>query len=273
MRLRVLILLLQVGLSESSGEVFGFLGDNITLQSGADPSLSLTRIEWSILSNNTFIATYRDGTKSLNRFYQYKDRLDINVSTGDLMIYNLTTKDEMTYTVDFTSDNEKKKTKVKLTVKKRLQKPNIRTQTFLPSGRVKTGCWIEMLCSASEEGVEVFWQVPPSDVTTFNTTRGRDALLLAFMNSTQASATFNCTTSKSMVTTWSTVAPVCKDEQTHPSIQPHLDQPSTRDTRFTLVVLAAFVGCCLPVVIVIIWRKEINSSQAAVGTSTTDLAS
>lgn len=63
-------------------EVTGYDGDNVTLTSGADPSWSLAKVEWSILSNYTLIATYRKSTLNVEWFYQYKGRLSLNTSTG-----------------------------------------------------------------------------------------------------------------------------------------------------------------------------------------------
>lgn len=73
---------------ESLKEVSGYLGDNVTLPSGADASWTLSKIEWSIFPNNTWIATYRDGKESIERFYRYKGRLSLNTTTGKRLIYD-----------------------------------------------------------------------------------------------------------------------------------------------------------------------------------------
>lgn len=73
---------LKTASSVKATEVTGYDGDNVTLTSGADPSWSLAKVEWSILSNYTLIATYRKSTLNVEWFYQYKGRLSLNTSTG-----------------------------------------------------------------------------------------------------------------------------------------------------------------------------------------------
>lgn len=75
-----------VAMVESLKEVSGYLGDNVTLPSGADASWTLFKIEWSIFPNNTWIATYRGGKESIERFYRYKGRLSLNTTTGKRLI-------------------------------------------------------------------------------------------------------------------------------------------------------------------------------------------
>lgn len=135
---------------ESLKEVSGYLGDNVTLPSEAGASWNLSKIEWSILTNNTWIATYRNGRENIERFHQYKGRLSLNTTTGkktnlwlqnvsvnerylnfslysvssmfffsigDLMIHNLSRKDAMDYSVDLeNAEGQNRANKIKLTV-------------------------------------------------------------------------------------------------------------------------------------------------------------
>lgn len=130
----------------------GYLGDNVTLLSEADPTWILSTIEWSVFSNNTWIATYRNRKENVDRLDQYKGRLRLNTSSGkrqiyhlsvkrnhyfisvmtlslqcfsfhslgDLMIYNLTTKDAMEYTLDLiNTEGQDSVNKVKLIVRRK----------------------------------------------------------------------------------------------------------------------------------------------------------
>lgn len=69
--------------AKSTQDVFGYLGENITMPSGVNPSWNLTKIEWSILTNTTWIATYRNGISNTERFHQYTGRLSLNTTSGN----------------------------------------------------------------------------------------------------------------------------------------------------------------------------------------------
>lgn len=64
-------------------EITGFAGENITLSSGAPPQETLSKIEWSIFKNTTYIARYAYGVLSVNLFPPYRDRLGLNKVTGE----------------------------------------------------------------------------------------------------------------------------------------------------------------------------------------------
>lgn len=98
------------------------------------------------------------------------------------------------------------------TFAERLQKPNIQTHTWVSSGSVKRGCWMEVHCSTLDEGVEFSWQVNPPSVTTINMSLpdSNAALLLAFFNTTQIPVNFTCTTSRNMEKASSVVTPKCE---------------------------------------------------------------
>lgn len=82
-------IVLTVTLVRALREVSGYVGDKVTLSSGADPSWTLSKVEWSVLSNNTWIATYHKGEQSIDWFYRYKGRLNLSISSGKRLIYHL----------------------------------------------------------------------------------------------------------------------------------------------------------------------------------------
>ncbi|XP_031706899.1 uncharacterized protein LOC116385515 [Anarrhichthys ocellatus] len=192
MKLQILLILfLHVAPVKSLREVFGYLGDNVTLPSGADPSWKLSSMEWSIFPNNTWIATYRSEIKNIDRFAQYKGRLSLNITTGDLMIYNLTSKDAMEYTVDLiNTKGQSSGNKAKVTVRQRLQKPTILTFAH------ETGdCHRLLKCYSTDTGVQLSWQGIPPSGTAYNSTNPDDnsVVLFALFNTTQKQVELTCT--------------------------------------------------------------------------------
>ncbi|XP_070849881.1 CD48 antigen [Chaetodon trifascialis] len=214
MRQILLIVVLQGVLVESLTDVTGYLGDSVTLPSGADRSWNLSKIEWSIFSNNTWIATYRNGQQNIERFYLYKRRLSLNILSGDLTIHNLTAKDAMEYSVDLINTEEKDVgNKVKLTVKQRLQKPTIET---VVSPSVKEDCWVLLNCSSADEGVDFTWRVEPPSLDTWHMS-GHDrnsAFYLALLYSTQEPAEFTCISSRKMENASSVITLKCHGKVT-----------------------------------------------------------
>uniref|UniRef100_I3KR31 Ig-like domain-containing protein n=1 Tax=Oreochromis niloticus TaxID=8128 RepID=I3KR31_ORENI len=181
--------------AESPQEVFGYFGENITLPSGANPSWSLIKIEWSIFTNNTWIATSLNGKINTERFPQYTGRLTLNTTSGDLTIHNLKESDAIEYTLDLlNSEGEDKVNKIKLTVKQKLQQPSIQTVT---STSVESGCLMVVTCSSLDEGVNLSWSVEPVSVLTINKSNPSDssAQLFAFV-STKENGSFTCISSR-----------------------------------------------------------------------------
>ncbi|XP_044040746.1 SLAM family member 9 isoform X2 [Siniperca chuatsi] len=246
MRLQILVIpFLQVALValvDSLREVSGYLGDTVTLLSGADPSWNLSTVDWSIFSNNTWIATYRNGKENLERLDRYKGRLSLNISSGDLKIYNLTTEDAMEYTVDLiNTEVQDSVNKIKLTVRKRLQEPTIQTVTCRS---IEGGSWIGLYCSSKDKDVTFSWEVKPPSMTVFTMSHpnGSSAGLLAFVNTTQNLVEFTCTSSRHTESTSSVVTGNCDDEKLLPQPQP-LPQPRSRDG------VVFFIGCILGVLL------------------------
>lgn len=109
------------------GDTTGYLGDSVTLSSGANLSWILSKIEWSIFSNNTWIATYRKETYTLetytlktDRFWQFQGRLRLNISSGDLEIRDVRIGDALVYSVllkDIKGEQQSRKLKLTVTGK------------------------------------------------------------------------------------------------------------------------------------------------------------
>ncbi len=98
--------------------ITGYSGQSVVLKSGADPSWSLTRVQWSIYKNTTYIASLKDGDVIIYNFWRHLGRLELSKETGDLTILNVTTEDSMTYNMNLlTSDERREQDKVHLTVR------------------------------------------------------------------------------------------------------------------------------------------------------------
>ncbi|XP_018543389.1 uncharacterized protein si:cabz01074946.1 isoform X1 [Lates calcarifer] len=251
-RLLVLISCFQVVLAEPYAVISGYLGDNVTLPSRADRSWHLSKIEWSVFTNNTWIATYRNGKTNIERISQFKGRLSLNITSGDLMIHGLTKEDCMEYTVDLIN-TEKTSTvnKLRLQVKEHLQKPTITTLFSTPE---KGGCWMGLHCSSPDRGVNFSWQVIPDTRAAFSMwdPSGNHGVFLAFLNTT-SKLNFTCTSSRTMESTSSTVTPQCNAGD---KPEPQLD---CRDRCGLCFLLGGVImGTCI--IIVYIFREEIKAA-------------
>uniref|UniRef100_A0A3Q3MBT9 Immunoglobulin domain-containing protein n=1 Tax=Mastacembelus armatus TaxID=205130 RepID=A0A3Q3MBT9_9TELE len=172
-------------LKDWTHKISGYLGHNITLPSGVDPSWILTRIEWSVFSNTTWIATYYNGKINTDRLSQYKGRLSLDKTSGDLTIHNLNTKDAREYTVNLINNGNQSIRKIELTVKRKCQDSS------------KEGCWMQVHCSTPDKGVTFHWEVNPPSVLTYSRSKqdGNVPLLVAFLSTSQNPVNFTCTCS------------------------------------------------------------------------------
>ncbi|KAF3697780.1 CD48 antigen BCM1 surface antigen BLAST-1 HM48-1 MRC OX-45 surface antigen SLAM family member 2 [Channa argus] len=258
MRLRILLIpLLQVVVGDTLPEVSEYFGGTVTLPSGVNPSWTLTKIEWSIFSNNTYIASYRNNVSKVNRIPQYKGRLSMNISSGDLTIHNLTQNDAREYTVELSTEEEKVLNKIKLTVKKRLQKPNIHTQVWVPGTSTKGGCWVEAHCSSPDKDVDFSWKTKPVSVTTLRNPDGTPALLLVFLNTTQNYAEITCISSCKTENSLSAVNITCEDDKIPPAPQPQLQHRSRQSVFF---VTGVSVGIVATIIITILFGENIKKA-------------
>ncbi|XP_038587196.1 uncharacterized protein LOC119912200 isoform X2 [Micropterus salmoides] len=258
----ILILFLEVTLVQSLSEVSGYVGENVTLPSGADPSWQLATIDWSVFPNNTWIATYRSGKENIERLHQYTGRLSLNISSGDLTIYNLTPEDAMEYTVDLlNSKAQDKVNKIKLTVRpsaEHLQRPTIQTVT---STSAEGGCWIGLHCSSTDQGVGFAWQINPPSVTVFRMSNpdGNSAALLAFLNTTHNPVQFTCTSSGQMESTSSVVTHNCDDDKPQPP-EPKL-LPQLRCRYVWVFFIGCFLGISLTAITFYIFKDKLACTQ------------
>ncbi|KAM3590351.1 uncharacterized protein V6R79_008005 [Siganus canaliculatus] len=235
----LLVALLQAALVESLQEVSGFLGETVILPSGANTASPLTSIQWSIYSNITLIATYRSQKINTERFYRYKGRLSLNISTGDLTIHNINEKDAIEYSLNLISTQEQSTRKVKLTVKQRLQQPTI--EIF----QKKDSCEVALRCSSPEKDVVFSWKVDPLKISNVTFLSGTNsAVLVASLSATQSSVEFTCTANRSPETTSSTIAHGCNATESGSDavrVCPLLP-PQSRSRTVVCCVFALFIG-------------------------------
>lgn len=97
--------------------ITGFVGQPVVLKSGADRAWKLSKVQWSIYPNTTYIASLKDGRVTIFEFWRHRGRLELNSRTGDLTIKNVNMDDSMTYTVALVnSEDTRRNVKVHLIV-------------------------------------------------------------------------------------------------------------------------------------------------------------
>ncbi|XP_068444492.1 T-lymphocyte surface antigen Ly-9 [Clinocottus analis] len=244
----LLVLFLRVAGVQPLREVSGYLGETVTLPSGANPSWKLSSIVWSIFSNNTWIATYWTGKKNVNRVDRYKGRLGLNTSTGDLTIHRLTAEDDMEYTVDLTSiDAQYSGNKSKVTVRQHLQKPSIRR--FLAKN--ETCSWF-LQCSSADTDVALSWQVVPPSGTFSNLTipDGSATALSAFLLATPNRVEITCISRRDTEKASQVCTLKCDGEE--PETRPTPDpRPRTHSWSRERYVFAFLLGSMLGVLVTV----------------------
>ncbi|KAA0722954.1 hypothetical protein E1301_Tti015626 [Triplophysa tibetana] len=171
----------------------GHVGKSIVLKSGADQSSMLTRVQWFIYENTTYIASRINGVTRTEWFWRYKERLELNDKTGDLTIKNLSIDDTMTYNVIMVASNIRKESKIHLKVQEGLKKPNIhQVFNFFEDGQ----CHIFLRCDLSDENVQLSWTLWDGFNGSYisgNTNLTESFLWTSF--SVNKHATFKCTAS------------------------------------------------------------------------------
>uniref|UniRef100_A0A8C2C217 Ig-like domain-containing protein n=1 Tax=Cyprinus carpio TaxID=7962 RepID=A0A8C2C217_CYPCA len=176
--------------------ITGYSGQSVVLKSGADSSWKLTRVQWSIYKNTTFIASLKDGEVIIYKFWRYQGRLKLDTSTGDLTISNVTIDDSMIYNVALlASDYTRKQVKVHLTVQEPLQKPVIK-KTLLSLN--DSQCYVALECTASGQKVNLSWtpdgEFNGSYISGMPNSVNSSLVLFASING-KIKVTFNCTAS------------------------------------------------------------------------------
>ncbi|XP_068163913.1 CD48 antigen isoform X2 [Antennarius striatus] len=255
----VLIAFLQAIPVESLLEVSGYIGDNVSLPSGADPSWKLSKVEWSIFSNTTWIATFHRGKEITEHFYQYSGRLHLNSTSGDLTIHNLNINDAMEYRVSLIStEGDDHVTKIRLIARQRLQKPTVQTVVSWP---VNGGCLVMLFCSSSNEGVDFSWEVKPPGASVLNSSdHGGGAVALAWIPSNpQAHMELTCTSSRNLDKASSVTTLECDDDVPPPVSPPQsLPQPLPQVTnRYALLFMGGVLGGLLAVILLYLIRVKI----------------
>ncbi|XP_029696622.1 uncharacterized protein isoform X2 [Takifugu rubripes] len=183
------ILFFQLVPSKGTKQITKVAGETVTLPLGVNGGLS--QVFWSIFVNSTYIASYRKGTVNLDWHPQYNGRLDLDTSTGDLTIRNLTKQDARVYKVKFHSGGELFEKTIELSVNEVLLPPKI----TVVSNQTKDGLRrLELNCSSMAEDVAFTWQVNPVTVNIFKLGSSREMYFK--YNIMQGNANFTCTTTR-----------------------------------------------------------------------------
>ncbi|XP_077083503.1 uncharacterized protein LOC143736738 [Siphateles boraxobius] len=192
--------------------ITGYLGQSVVLKTGADPSWNLTKVQWSIYTNTTFIASLKNGNVTLYSFWTHQGRLKLDNRTGDLTITNVTMNDSMIYTaalVNFTDGRQS--TQVHLTVRERLKEPTI--QKMLHS--LKDGqCHVALNCTAFHQNVNLSWTPDGEFNGSYISGNAVNSSLVLFMSfSGNRDVTFNCTASNGQQTETKQITVGCSEEK------------------------------------------------------------
>ncbi|PWA19803.1 hypothetical protein CCH79_00015842, partial [Gambusia affinis] len=161
--------------------VVGYVGETIVLPAKPIKSWTLLRIDWSILHNVTWIATWDKGVIKTDHRPEYKGRLSLNITTADLTMRDLRLRDAMHYDVDILNTSlHNQVNRVYLEVKERLKKPTIQLyQNFTKS---ENGCVLVLNCSSSDTGVNFSWEVePPCHHCSSNSSTDTSELIAFFL--------------------------------------------------------------------------------------------
>ncbi|TNN36581.1 hypothetical protein EYF80_053258 [Liparis tanakae] len=238
----LLVLSLPVALVAPLREVSGYRGDSVTLPSGADPSWTLSSIEWSIFPNNTYIATWRAGKENVGRVERYRGRLSLDAAT----------EDGMEYAVDL-SDTEKgySANKTTVTVRERLQKPTI--GSFLSTTE---RCSWYLDCSSPDAGVDLSWHGVPAGATFANATRpgGGAAMLLAATRPVE----ITCRSRRNAEEASRVLALSCRGEEPQPTPDLGPREDSWFRERYAIVFLVGIAMGMLLMVFILHVRTHVR---------------
>ncbi|KAM9836341.1 uncharacterized protein ACBR49_018797 isoform 1-T2 [Aulostomus maculatus] len=245
----LLILLLPEVQAEPIMAVSAYVGESVILPSGANPSWNLSSVRWSVYYNETWIATYHTGTKNLERFYRYTGRLHLNISSGNLMIDNLTKDDGLEYKVELvTTGRESKENTIKLNVRQHLQQLTIETMFIAPTTQ---GCWVGLRCLSPDEGVQLSWEVRPSLTTPVNTCDldGTSGSPFIFFKKIQNPIQVTCVAKKCGETSRRVFSPPCQETTSQ-------HQLSSRARGAVFTYIGIVIGLSLSAIICFLRRKS-----------------
>uniref|UniRef100_A0A8C5B4A5 CD48 antigen-like n=2 Tax=Gadus morhua TaxID=8049 RepID=A0A8C5B4A5_GADMO len=198
----------------SNQQVLGFLGGSVTLSPALDVTQrNISSIKWLILSNDTWIATYQGGKTKTNHFWQYRGRLHLDISSGDLTIKNLIRKDAMKYVLEvgFQGDEENSR-KFVLRVEQRLAQPLVTKH----HGWSEDGsCILRLQCFSPDPSVNFTWSTTPpaTNRTLAKWLHPHSAFLLATMGEDDKVG-FTCNTTTALESASHTLDVVCGREHT-----------------------------------------------------------
>ncbi|XP_030194472.1 CD48 antigen isoform X2 [Gadus morhua] len=193
----------------SNQQVLGFLGGSVTLSPALDVTQrNISSIKWLILSNDTWIATYQGGKTKTNHFWQYRGRLHLDISSGDLTIKNLIRKDAMKYVLEvgFQGDEENSR-KFVLRVEQRLAQPLVTKH----HGWSEDGsCILRLQCFSPDPSVNFTWSTTPpaTNRTLAKWLHPHSAFLLATMGEDDKVG-FTCNTTTALESASHTLDVVC----------------------------------------------------------------
>nr|XP_023657409.1 SLAM family member 5-like isoform X2 [Paramormyrops kingsleyae] len=132
----------------------GFLGKSVTLPSGVTEPGTIAIIEWSIFTNQTYIAGFSGGHVNVPN----NPRMELNKITGDLLIRDLRKEDSGTYTVRVRiTEGRHWVNKITLFVKEELPEPKI---TVINSTVQHGMCNIFLMCSLKSKNTVTFTYGP-----------------------------------------------------------------------------------------------------------------
>ncbi|XDV19250.1 hypothetical protein PO909_024755 [Leuciscus waleckii] len=192
--------------------ITGYLDQSVVLKSGADTSWNLTKVQWSIYKNTTYIAGIKDGDVTLYTFWTHLGRLELDNRTGDLTIKNLTMKDSMIYTVALVTSNDvREKTQVHLSVREPLKGPQIQKMfDSLKDGK----CHVALNCTASSQNVNLSWTPDDKFIRSYTSGDAVDSSLVLFTSfSGNRNLTFTCTASNGQQTETKQITVGCSEEK------------------------------------------------------------
>uniref|UniRef100_A0A674C693 Uncharacterized LOC115198461 n=1 Tax=Salmo trutta TaxID=8032 RepID=A0A674C693_SALTR len=221
------------------GDTAGYLGDSVTLSSGANLSWILSKIEWSIFSNNTWIATYRKEPYTLktDRFWQFQGRLRLNISSGDLEIRDVRIGDALVYSVLLKDiKGEQQSQKLRLTVTEHLSKPSVR-KVF--SMLKDSHCVMALQCSSSVKDTHLSWEPEAAFEDAFWRGNSNTNVSVVWTSySPNRNATFNCTSSNGLSKAFRVVTERCQE----PDVVGETRFPGI---VFVMLFLGIVFGCVL----------------------------
>ncbi|XP_043100886.1 uncharacterized protein si:cabz01074946.1 [Puntigrus tetrazona] len=193
-------------------EVIGYSGQSVVLKSGVDRSWNLTKVQWSIYKNFTYITRLNNGYPFFHNFWKYEGRLSLDSKTGDLTIHNVKTDDSLTYTVELVnSDGIQKQNKVRLMVQESLETPEVQNKMCSLSSHQ---CYVALECTASGQNVNLSW-MPSKEFngsTYISEIRNSSLVLLASFRGNR-NVTFNCTVSRGQQTVTRQITVGCSEEK------------------------------------------------------------